>query len=258
MSALGLIAGLALATWLVSLWRRDVSIIDGMWPVFIASAGMLYAASAPRPGAAGTLSPVSGAALMLLVVWAARLCLHITVRNHGQPEDRRYQKIRANNQPHFELKSLYLVFGLQAALAWVVALPFMAIVQDSGGTGVVGIVGLLLAASGIAYESIADWQLERFKKRADGKGAVLDSGLWRYSRHPNYFGECCVWWGFGLMALGAGAWWALASPLLMTLLLLKVSGVTMLEKDIGERRPQYARYIRETNAFLPGRPGTKG
>jgi steroid 5-alpha reductase family enzyme len=246
--ALGLIAGLSSATWLVSLWRRDVSIIDGMWPVFIASAGILYAAKAV------TLGPASVAALVLLVVWAARLCLHITVRNHGQPEDRRYQKIRANNQPRFELKSLYLVFGLQAALAWIVALPFMAIVQGIGEFGVVAIVGLLLAAFGIAFESVADWQLERFKKQPDSKGAVLDSGLWRYSRHPNYFGECCAWWGFGLMAMGAGAWWALASPLLMTLLLLKVSGVTMLEQDIGERRPEYAKYIRETNAFLPGRP----
>lgn len=245
--ALGLIAGLAFATWLASLWRRDVSIVDGMWPVFIAGAGILYAVQSPRFGAA------SVAALVLLVVWATRLCFHITVRNHGQPEDRRYQKIRANNQPHFELKSLYLVFGLQAVLAWIVALPFMAIAQGNGKLEWVEIAGLLLAAFGIAYESMADWQLERFKKRADSKGAVLDDGLWRYSRHPNYFGECCAWWGFGLIALGGGAWWALASPLLMTVLLLKVSGVTMLETDIGERRPEYARYIRETNAFLPGR-----
>jgi steroid 5-alpha reductase family enzyme len=83
---------------------------------------------------------------------------------------------------------------------------------------------------------------------------VLDTGLWRYSRHPNYFGECCAWWGFGLLGLGTGAWWALASPVLMTVLLLKVSGVSLLERDIGERRPEYARYVRETNAFLPGRP----
>jgi steroid 5-alpha reductase family enzyme len=252
--ALGLIAALSFATWLVSLRRRDASIIDGMWPVFIAGAGILYAAIAWRSRVASTIGDASVAALVLLVVWAARLCLHITIRNHGQPEDRRYQKIRANNQPHFEMKSLYLVFGLQAVLAWIVALPFMAIVRSTGEAGVIGIAGLLLAAFGIAVESIADWQLERFKKRAGGKGAVLDSGLWRYSRHPNYFGECCAWWGFGLLAMSAGAWWAVVSPLLMTVLLLKVSGVTLLEKDIGERRPEYARYIRETNAFLPGWP----
>jgi len=245
--ALGILIALAFATWLVSLWRRDVSIVDAMWPVFITAAGILYAVEASR------LTPFAGAALVLLAIWAARLCLHITLRNHGQPEDRRYQKIRANNQPHFEYKSLYVVFGFQALLAWIVALPFMALARGAPGAGVLEIIGTLLAAFGIVFEAVADWQLERFKKRTDSRDRVLDTGLWRYSRHPNYFGECCVWWGFGLMALGTGAWWALASPLLMTILLLKVSGVTLLERDIGERRPDYARYVRETNAFIPGR-----
>lgn len=247
-AALGLIAALAFATWLLSLWRRDVSIVDGMWPVFIGSAGLWYGASAPD------LDLRAHVALLLLVIWATRLGLHITVRNHGQPEDRRYQKIRANNQPHFEWKSLYIVFGFQALLAWIVAMPFLALTRTTGGFGWLECIGAALAAFGIAFEAIADWQLERFRKRAHAPGRVLDTGLWRYSRHPNYFGECCAWWGFGLMALGTGAWWALASPLLMTVLLLKVSGVALLERDIGERRPEYARYVRETNAFLPGPP----
>ena len=244
--ALGLLAALAFATWLASLWRRDVSIVDGIWPVFIAGAGILYAARA------ASLTVFGVATLVLLAIWAVRLCLHISIRNHGQPEDRRYQKIRANNQPHFEYKSLYIVFGFQALLAWIVALPFMAMARGAPGPGVPEVLGLLLAAIGIVFEAVADWQLERFKKHRGTHGRVLDSGLWRYSRHPNYFGECCVWWGFGLMALGDGAWWALASPLLMTILLLEVSGVAMLERDIGERRPEYARYVRETNAFVPG------
>jgi steroid 5-alpha reductase family enzyme len=244
--AFGLVAALSFATWLVSLWRRDVSIVDGMWPVFIASAGILYAVSAPQ------LTTFAIVAFALLAIWAVRLCLHITVRNHGQPEDRRYQKIRANNQPHFEYKSLYIVFGFQAVLAWVVAVPFMAIARDAREPGVLEVLGALLAAFGVLFETVADWQLERFKENSASRGQVLDAGLWRYSRHPNYFGECCVWWGFGLMALGAGGWWALASPLLITVLLLKVSGVSLLERDIGERRPEYARYVRETNAFVPG------
>jgi len=245
--ALGLVAALAFATWLVSLWRRDVSIVDGMWPLFIGSAAWLYACNAP------SLDSRALTSLALLAAWAARLCLHITLRNHGQPEDRRYQAIRARNQPHFELKSLYIVFGFQALLAWIVALPFLALTQATGHWGALEVGGIGLAAFGIVYESIADWQLGQFRKRGDSRDRVLDTGLWRYSRHPNYFGECCVWWGFGLVALGTGAWWALASPVLMTVLLLKVSGVTLLERDIGERRPEYARYVRETNAFLPGK-----
>jgi steroid 5-alpha reductase family enzyme len=134
------------------------------------------------------------------------------------------------------------------------SLPFLALTRGPEGFGLLAILGAALAAFGIVFEAVADWQLERFKKGSRNHGRVLDTGLWRYSRHPNYFGECCVWWGFGLMALGTGAWWALASPLLMTVLLLKVSGVTLLERDIGERRPEYARYVRETNAFLPGPP----
>ena len=118
----------------------------------------------------------------------------------------------------------------------------------------VEIAGLLLAAGGIVFEAVADAQLTRFRADPANRGQVMDRGLWALSRHPNYFGEFCVWWGFGLAALDTGAWWALASPVLMTVLLLKVSGVSMLESDIGERRPQYARYIRQTNAFLPGAP----
>jgi steroid 5-alpha reductase family enzyme len=107
---------------------------------------------------------------------------------------------------------------------------------------------------GFVWETLADWQLSIFKASANNKGKVLSSGLWRYCRHPNYFGECCVWWGFYLIAVAAGAWWTLAAPLVMTLLLLKVSGVALLEKDIAERRPAYRDYIKSTNAFLPWLP----
>jgi len=108
--------------------------------------------------------------------------------------------------------------------------------------------------AGFIWQTVADWQLANFKGKASNKGKVLDTGVWRYSRHPNYFGECCIWWGFYLIAVSAGAWWSIVSPILMTLLLLKVSGVALLEKDIGERRPAYAEYIKKTNAFIPGVP----
>ena len=113
-------------------------------------------------------------------------------------------------------------------------------------------LGALLWTVGLVFEAGGDWQLTRFKANPANKGTVLDSGLWRYTRHPNYFGDFCVWWGFYLIALGAGAWWSLPAPLLMSVLLMRVSGVTLLEKDIGERRPGYEDYIRRTNAFFPG------
>jgi len=248
--ALAVMVALAIATWLVSLKKADVSIVDGLWPVFIWAGGFVYAWTAP-------LTLRGWIAMSLLTFWAARLCIHITARNHGEPEDRRYQKIRANNQPHFEYKSLYIVFLLQAALAWIVALPLMAAARGAAGIDFLDVFAMSLAMFGILFEAVADWQLVRFKARPDAHGSVLDTGLCRYSRHPNYFGECCAWWGFGFLGVAAGAWWSLASPLLMTLLLLKVSGVTLLESDIGERRPAYARYVRETRAFFPGRPGKR-
>ena len=119
------------------------------------------------------------------------------------------------------------------------------------------LLGITLVLFGVAFESIADFQLAGFRSRPANQGRVLDTGLWRYTRHPNYFGECCVWWGFYLLALAAGGWWSVISPLLMTFLLLRVSGVTMLEKDITERRPAYRDYIARTNAFIPGPAGPR-
>ena len=147
-----------------------------------------------------------------------------------------------------------MVFGLQAALAWVVALPLMAAATGARDLGSVGALGYAVFLFGFFFEAIADGQLARFKSREDTGSSVLDSGLWRLSRHPNYFGEAVVWWGMGLVALDSGAWWALLGPTLITFMLLKVSGVTMTEEDIADRRPEYRDYIRRTNAFVPGRP----
>jgi steroid 5-alpha reductase family enzyme len=146
------------------------------------------------------------------------------------------------------------VFGLQALLAWVVSLPLLVGIFDARPLGWLDYLGVVVLLFGLLWESIGDAQLARFKCVADNRGQVMDQGLWRFSRHPNYFGECCVWWGFYLIALSGGGWWAIASPVLMTVLLLKVSGVGLLEKDIGERRPAYRDYVARTNAFFPWLP----
>jgi len=248
--ALGLGAACAIAAlvWALSVPLRDVSIVDSAWSLLVLAAAAVSSAVLPQPG------PRATAILLLAGAWALRLASYITWRHWGHAEDHRYQAIRARNQPHFAWKSLYLVFGLQALLAWIVSLPLIAAVASAAAWGWLDALGLALVGAGFAIEAIADGQLARFKANPGNRGHVMAAGLWRYSRHPNYFGEFCLWWGFGLMALAAGAWWALVSPLLMSVLLLKVSGVTLLEKDIGERRPAYRHYIARTNAFFPWRP----
>lgn len=248
---LAVIVALALITWVVSVLKRDVSIVDSLWSIFIASAGVSYALSSSGFHARSLL------VLSLTLLWAIRLCVYLTLRNHGQPEDRRYQQIRARNQPHFALKSLYLVFGLQALLAWLVSAPLLAAALSNSALNALDMIGALLTLFGVIFEAVADQQMSRFKAAPANKGQVMDRGLWRYSRHPNYFGECCVWWGLFLIALAAGNVWSVISPLLMTVLLLKVSGVTLLEADISERRPAYRDYIASTNAFVPGKPGRR-
>ena len=193
--------------------------------------------------------------LALGSAWALRLALFITWRNWGHGEERRYQAIRERNQPGYRFKSLYLVFLLQAVLAWVVSAPFLPGVAAAPPLNVLDCVGFALAAFGIVFEAIGDAQMARFKADPGHKGQVMDRGLWRYTRHPNYFGEACIWWGLWLAALAGAGWagaWSIVSPLLMTVLLLKVSGVKLLEKDIAERRPAYRDYIARTNAFVPG------
>jgi steroid 5-alpha reductase family enzyme len=246
--ALQTLLAAAFVTWGVSLLKRDVSIVDTLWGVMLLLAALIYALGAETLNARALL------ALALITTWSLRLSLYIAWRQHGQPEDRRYQAIRRRNEPGFAVKSLYLVFGLQALLAWLISAPLLVIMTSEARPTLLDGVGALLIVSGLAIEALADWQLARFKAHAGNAGQVMDHGLWRYSRHPNYFGEFCVWWGVYLMALAAGGWWTLFSPLLMSLLLLRISGVALLERDIGERRPAYAAYRARTNAFLPGRP----
>jgi steroid 5-alpha reductase family enzyme len=200
------------------------------------------------------LTPRTSLVLLLVTIWAVRLCAYLTWRNWNPHEDHRYAAIRKNNEPHFWLTSIYIVFGLQAVLAWIISMPLFGAIESKSALNGWDYLGTLLFAVGFVWETAADWQLATFKNNKNNQGKVLDTGLWRYSRHPNYFGECCVWWGFYLIALAGGAWWTIAAPLLITLLLLKVSGVALLEKDIAERRPAYADYIQRTNAFFPGLP----
>ena len=237
---------LPLLTWIVSLFREDVSIVDSLWSlIFLALCTSWYIAYE-------FTTPRSGIVLALVTLWALRLSAYITWRNRGEGEDPRYQAMRRKYSPNFAIKSLFIVFLLQGFIALIISLPLLAAITGSRPVNLFDGLAIALVCFGILFESIADAQLAAFKAKSGNQGRVMDKGLWRYTRHPNYFGECCVWWGFYLFAVATGGWWAILSPLLMTFLLLRVSGVTLLEKGIVERRPGYREYIKHTNAFIPG------
>jgi steroid 5-alpha reductase family enzyme len=228
--ALGVALGIELLAWLWSLQRRDASVADLVWgPIFIAIA------AAARTSWLG---------FALVDLWGARLAIHLAWRARGHGEDRRYAAMRAHHGARFWWVSAFTVFGLQGVLATIVSLPLMATRDE---IGIREWIGASLVIAGLSIETVADLQLARWKR----PGEVVDRGLWRWSRHPNYFGECVVWWGFGVLGL---AWWSWIGPALMTFLLLRVSGVTLLERTIGERRPAYADYVRRTSAFVPRPP----
>jgi len=244
--ALYAILAVGVVAWLFSVIRHDVSFVDSLWSLFFIIAAFVFAEST------GSLSQRGLLVTVLVLIWGLRLSLYITARSWGEPEDYRYQTIRENNEPGFSFKSLYIVFGLQGVLAWLIALPLLPAITSTSQLGVLDVVALCLWVVGLVFEAGGDYQLSRFRKDPANQGRVLDSGLWRLTRHPNYFGDFCIWWAFYLFAVAAGGWWSVASPILMSLLLLKVSGVAMLEKTIEGRRPEYANYVRTTNAFFPG------
>lgn len=240
--------GLATLTWVVSVLKRDVSIVDGVWALMLLGAATLYATGAePYTGRTALI-------LTLVVLWALRLSGHIIHRNWGEPEDRRYRDIRQKYEPLFALKSLGLIFWFQAVLAWIISLPLWPALTVPVDWGTFDVLAVTVWTIGMLFEGIGDWQLSQFKADRENHGKVMDRGLWHYTRHPNYFGECLIWWGFYLFAVSTGAWWTIAGPVLLTYLLLQFSGVTLMEQTIIERRPAYREYIAQTNAFLPGPP----
>lgn len=261
---LGVITAGAVLAWLLSLVRRNVALVDGLWPLFFLATALTYAQLSARGTAAAsalvgqtivwTWGPRTVLVVLLTLLWSVRLSIYITARNWGQGEDSRYVAIRKRNEPGFAFKSLYLVFILQAILAWIISLPLLGAALSALPQSLVmlDVAGIALWALGLFFETVGDWQLARFKRDPVNKGQVMDRGLWRYTRHPNYFGDFCVWWGFYLIALAGGAWWSIVGPVLMSVLLLRVSGVALLEKTIGSRRAGYDEYVRRTNAFFPG------
>lgn len=245
--ALIAIIAFALTGWLLSFVTHKYSHVDSMWSLF-----MLITACV----SAIFMQDLSLRAWLVLAgvsVWAFRLSIFLTWRNWGK-EDHRYDTIRQNNEPHFWFKSLYIIFAFQAILAWVISYPLYVSINSQTSMQWLDAAAILLFLTGFYWEAVADWQLMQFRRKPANSNGVLQTGLWRYSRHPNYFGECLIWWGFALFGAASGDPWVWVSPVIMTFLLLKVSGVSLMEQTIHSRRPGYAEYVQRTNAFIPGIP----
>lgn len=243
-----LVAALTFVLWLVSLPLRNASIVDIFWGLgFVAIAWASFVA-------VGSYTPRSWLIALLTTVWGLRLAGYLAWRNIGSGEDYRYQHMRARFGGRFPLISLFYVFWLQGLLMWIVAFPLQTAPFGSGSLGILDGLGVVVWTIGLVFESVGDWQLARFKARDDSPGKVMDGGLWRYTRHPNYFGDFMIWWGLYFIAAAAGAWWTVFSPIIMSVLLMRVSGVALLERSLKKRRSGYEAYVARTSAFFPWPP----
>ena len=244
------IAAVMLVTWLISVPLKNASIVDIVWGL-----GFVAVAWAVRWRVDG-----NDARQWLLVamttVWGLRLSGYLWWRNHAKGEDFRYRAMRRRSPDRFWLISLVRVFAVQGVVMWVVSLPVqLGQVRPTPGVGWLAITGVAVWAVGLGFEAIGDAQLARFKANPGNAGAVMDRGLWRYTRHPNYFGDACVWWGIALVAAEAGIGAVgLIGAAVMTLFLRRISGVTLLERSLVKRRPGYEAYMSRTSPFFPRPP----
>jgi steroid 5-alpha reductase family enzyme len=238
------------ATWLLSLVLKNASIVDIVWGLgFVITSWVL----------ALTIDGDSTRQILLAVMvgaWGLRLGGYLAKRNIGHGEDWRYKAMRKKKGARFGLISLVTVFGLQGVLMWVVSLPVMFGNSDATpGVGPLAVIGVMVWAVGLSFEAVGDWQLAKFKKDPNNAGKVMQTGLWSLTRHPNYFGDALLWWGIGIVGAETGTGVVgFIGPVVMTVFLLRVSGVPMLERSLMKRREGYAEYAARTSAFIPRPP----
>lgn len=234
-----------LILYVVSIVIHDASIADVGWGLSPAiSALVLYVTFSPS-------NIVVSLVYLAVILWGIRLAIHIGSRKIGKPEDWRYKSWREQWSPNFVKVSFYRIFMLQASLSFVMALPLAVVTLAEAPLSIIFIIGLLIWAFGFIFEIISDLQLRRFLKFRADKSQIMTSGLWKYSRHPNYFGEVLSWWGIGIAVISLPyGWLAIASPLLITYLILFVSGIPLLEQKY-RNRADYNKYAERTSSFFP-------
>ena len=237
--------------WLISLRYRNVSIVDSLWGLgFVLIAWITFFLA---DGFSGRKTLI----VILTTVWGMRLSIFLGKRNWGSGEDRRYGQWRQKSGESFWVVSLFKVFLLQALFLWVISLmlQYGQFAPTPAKFTWLDILGFFVWGAGFLFEAVGDWQLAQFKSNPANKGKVMDRGLWAYSRHPNYFGEFLIWWGFFLITLSTpGSWWTVISPLLVAAVLLKMTGIPLTEETIVKTRPGYKDYIERTSAFVPWFP----
>ncbi len=234
--------------WLLSIRIGDPSFIDAGWGfgfVVVAHAANVFTDGDPARSLAITIATS---------VWGLRLALYLLMRWRREGQDKRYAAMLRNAPGNKHIYTLTRVFLLQGALMWAVSTPLQLgqLYSEPRGLTPQAMIGIAFVIIGVAFESVGDWQLQQFKADATNAGAVLDRGLWRYTRHPNYFGDAMVWCGLFLISVVNTATFAgIIGPALMTFLLLKFSGVPILERGLKRRRPGYEEYMRRTSGFFP-------
>ena len=236
------------AGWMISLALKNVTIVDSMWGLGFPIIAWLTFFLSDGYVARKTII------IFLVTIWGLRLSIYLTWRNWGKGEDPRYQKMRERAGNRFWIKSLYMVFLLQAVLMWLISLSLQygQMVSYPAGITLWDLAGIVFWVLGFFFQAVGDWQLAKFKAKPENRGRVMSRGLWAYTRHPNYFGEALMWWGIFLITTAVPyGWWTILSPLIITYLLLKVSGIPMTENVIKKSRPGYEAYIKNTNSFIP-------
>jgi steroid 5-alpha reductase family enzyme len=244
-----IIACLMTCLWIVSVKLRNAGIVDPFWGLGFVIAVIYYFLNSDG----NTVRQY--VVLVLACLWGLRLFVYLFWRNYGKPEDFRYAKFRHDYGAHrYWWVSFFQVFLLQGVLLWLISAPLLASQYGDHPFGWLDIVAIVFWFIGFSFEAGGDYQLSKFKSNPSNKGRVLNTGFWRFTRHPNYFGDACVWWSFALFSVAAGSYWPVLSSVLMTFLLMKVSGVSLLEKTLKTTKPEYESYIRKTNSFFPWFP----
>ncbi len=237
--------------WVVSVIIKNVSIVDLFWGFGFVVVNAFYVFTS------GELNDRKILMLVLVSLWGLRLSIYLAWRNLGKGEDFRYQEFRRKYGPErYWWVSYFQTFILQGVLMMIISLPLLAVSSGTGSStlGVLDLIGILVWLTGFVFEAGGDFQLAAFKSNPKNKGKVLNTGFWKYTRHPNYFGDSAVWWAYALFCLAAGGYWQIIGSVIMTLLIIKVSGVALLEKSLVDKKPEYREYIRKTSAFLPWFP----